>query len=164
MKTLVVLSLALSASTVLLGADRIKVKIVDRRNSEQTYGYTIPAKLQATSQTDGLGTTHITGTITPSREVSYSVRGATFTLRLPDDRLVIVNCDSKTDNGAVASLSDFVGGMKGQTQAKTRSCRMPLVDDIDAEFNKDKAKLFWPVSLDGKKIESETYKILGIMK
>ena len=41
---------------------------------------------------------------------------------------------------------------------------MPLVDDIDAEFNKDKAKLFWPVSLDGKKIESETYKILGIMK
>jgi hypothetical protein len=27
----------------------------------------------------------------------------------------------------------------------------------------DKAKLQWSVSLDGKKIESETYKILGVL-
>ncbi len=40
---------------------------------------------------------------------------------------------------------------------------MPIVDNIEAEFNKDNAKLFWPVSLDGKKIESETYKIIGIL-
>jgi hypothetical protein len=31
------------------------------------------------------------------------------------------------------------------------------------EFSEDKAKLKWPVSIDGKKIESETYKILGIL-
>ena len=40
---------------------------------------------------------------------------------------------------------------------------MPLVDDIDVEFNGDKAKLIWPVSIDGKKMASETYKILGVL-
>jgi hypothetical protein len=36
---------------------------------------------------------------------------------------------------------------------------MPLVDDIQVEFSGDK----WPVSIDGKKIESESYKILGVL-
>jgi hypothetical protein len=40
---------------------------------------------------------------------------------------------------------------------------MPLVDDVQAEFDGDKAKLKWPVSLDGKKLESETYKILAVL-
>lgn len=44
-----------------------------------------------------------------------------------------------------------------------RSCRMPVVEEIEVEFSKDSAKLFWPVSLDGKKLESETYKIIGIL-
>jgi hypothetical protein len=37
------------------------------------------------------------------------------------------------------------------------------VDSIEADFNGDNAKLIWPVSLDGKKMQSETYKILGIL-
>jgi hypothetical protein len=44
-----------------------------------------------------------------------------------------------------------------------RSCRVPLVDNIQADFNGDNAKLIWPVSLDGKKMQSETYKILAIL-
>lgn len=43
-----------------------------------------------------------------------------------------------------------------------RSCRIPLVSDIEAEFSGDKAKLFWPVSIDGKKFASETHKVLAI--
>jgi hypothetical protein len=39
---------------------------------------------------------------------------------------------------------------------------MPIVDDIQAEFKGKNAKLTWSVSLDGKKTESETYKILGV--
>jgi hypothetical protein len=39
---------------------------------------------------------------------------------------------------------------------------MPLVDNIQAEFKGNDAKLKWPVSLDGKKLESETYKILAV--
>jgi hypothetical protein len=41
---------------------------------------------------------------------------------------------------------------------------MPIVDDIEAEFKGNKARLRWPVSIDGKKMESETYKILGVLE
>jgi hypothetical protein len=40
---------------------------------------------------------------------------------------------------------------------------MPLVDDIQAEFKGKSAKLFWVVSLDGKKVDSETYTILAVL-
>ena len=40
---------------------------------------------------------------------------------------------------------------------------MPLVDDIDVEFKGKNAKLYWVVSLDGKKTESETYTILAVL-
>jgi hypothetical protein len=36
-------------------------------------------------------------------------------------------------------------------------------DNIQADFRGDNAKLIWPVSLDGKKMQSETYKILGVL-
>jgi len=38
-----------------------------------------------------------------------------------------------------------------------------VVDSIQADFNGGNAKLIWPVSLDGKKTQSETYKVLGIL-
>jgi hypothetical protein len=41
---------------------------------------------------------------------------------------------------------------------------MPIVEDIEVEFSGGNAKLIWPVSIDGKKVESETYKILGVLK
>jgi hypothetical protein len=45
-----------------------------------------------------------------------------------------------------------------------RDCRKPLVDNITAEFHGDKAKLECVVSLDGKKMASETYKVLAILE
>ena len=39
-----------------------------------------------------------------------------------------------------------------------------MVDSIQADFNGGTAKLIWPVSLDGKKTQSETYKVLGILE
>ena len=82
---------------------------------------------------------------------SFKVHGATFTLELPDGRLAIVNCESK--------FAEHMAGHVGNR----RSCRMPVVDNIQADFHGDNAKLIWPVSLDGKKMQSETYKILGIL-
>jgi hypothetical protein len=38
-----------------------------------------------------------------------------------------------------------------------------LVENIEAEFHADKAKLEWVVSLDGKKKQTETYKVLAIL-
>ena len=82
---------------------------------------------------------------------SFKVHGATFTLQLPDGRLAVVNCESK--------FAEHMAGPAGNH----RSCRMPIIDHIQAEFKGDNAKLMWPVSLDGKKLQSETYKILGIL-
>src|ERR1700679_1807728 len=82
---------------------------------------------------------------------AFKVHGATFTLQLPDGRLAVVNCESK--------FAEHMAGRAGNH----RSCRMPIVDGIQAEFHGDNAKLIWPVSLDGKKMQSETYKILGIL-
>jgi len=44
-----------------------------------------------------------------------------------------------------------------------RDCRVPLVEAIQADFHGDNAKLEWNVSLDGKKMQSETYKIIAIL-
>jgi hypothetical protein len=82
---------------------------------------------------------------------SFKVHGATFTLQLPDGRLAVVNCESK--------FAEHMAGRVGNR----RSCRMPLVDIIQVDFHGDNAKLTWPVSIDGKKMQSETYKILGVL-
>jgi hypothetical protein len=82
---------------------------------------------------------------------TFQVHGATFTLQLPDGRLAIVNCESK--------FAEHMAGHAGNR----RSCRMPVVDSIQADFKGGNAKLIWPISLDGKKLESETYKILGVL-
>jgi hypothetical protein len=83
--------------------------------------------------------------------VSYHVSGATFALQLPDGRVAIVNCESK--------FAEHFAGRAGNH----RSCRKPLVDNIQADFHSDKARLEWIVSLDGKKKQTETYKVLAIL-
>ena len=67
---------------------------------------------------------------------------------LPDGRVAVANCVSK-----YKLKMDYVN---------RRSCRAPLVDEVDAEFSGKSVKIMWPVSIDGKKSDSETYKILGI--
>jgi hypothetical protein len=95
-------------------------------------------------------TTASSGTITPPQRISYELRGTTFTLLLPDGRGAVVNCESKILH-LMSPPNNVV------------SCRVPLVDGIQAEFHGDKAKLLWVVSLDGKKTQSETYKVLAIL-
>jgi hypothetical protein len=82
---------------------------------------------------------------------NINLRGATLTLQLPDGDAAVVNCTSKFQER-------FAG------PGNVRSCRVPLVDDFVAEFHGDNAKLIWPVSLDGKKDATETYKIIAVSK
>jgi hypothetical protein len=137
------------------------VKIVDRQNNETHYTYVVSGYSTATANTNVncLGTessvncsasTRVNGSNIPAHAVSFEVQGATYSLQLPDGRVVVVNCESK--------FKERFAGRVGNR----RSCRMPLVDEIQAEFSGDKVKLKWPVSIDGNKLESETYKILGI--
>jgi hypothetical protein len=115
-----------------VSAQKLDVKIVDRQDKEDEYDYAAVFNNVAIAKT-------------------FKVRGATFTLQLPDGRGAVVNCDSK--------FAEHMAGRAGNR----RSCRVPLVDNIQADFNGDNAKLIWPVSLDGKKLQSETYKILAIL-
>lgn len=129
---------ALSSSLLLAEkAERVTVKIINHQDSEQTYSY-------ATYFSNSYATA------AQSAAANFQVSGATLTLQLPDGRTAVVNCAYK--------FAEHMAGPIGNR----RSCRVPLVDTIQAEFHGDGAKLFWPVSLDGKKLQSETYKILAV--
>lgn len=146
--------------TAVGSAQTMDVKIMNRQNSETGYNYIIPGHYNSSSDTNVncyggsasvncSGSTTTTGYATSPRKVSYNVVGATFSLLLPDGRVAVVNCVSK-----YKPKGDYIN---------RRSCRMPLVNDIQAEFKGKNARLIWPASLDGKKVESETYKILAIL-
>ena len=142
-------------------AQKLNVKIIARQDNETEYTYVVAGYSSSNSNTNVNcfgdtnvtcnGSTTTTGVSTPGHQVSFHVRGATYSLLLPDGRIVVVNCESK--------FAEHMAGHAGNH----RSCRMPLVDDIEAEFNGDRAKLKWNVSLDGKKTASETYKILAVL-
>ena len=94
--------LALSILIPVHAAERIKVTIVDRQDSEQGYSYVVPAQVQTHSNTNVdctaypnsvgcTGTTRSTTTGTPAFQGAYSVRGATFSLLLPDGRIAVAN-------------------------------------------------------------------------
>jgi hypothetical protein len=158
----VVLSSASLLCTSPALAQKLNVKIIDRQDNETDYTYVVPAQWFSSSNTNvncgGTdtnvncnGTTNTSGIVTPAHQVPYHVRGATFTLQLPDGRAAVVNCESK--------FKERMAGRAGNH----RSCRIPLVQDIEAEFHGDNAKLIWVVSLDGKKMQSETYKVLAVL-
>lgn len=143
-------------------AQKLTVTVINRQDNETNYTYVVPGIINSQSNSDVNcsvgdsnvncnGSTATNGTVMPARQVSYNVRGATFTLQLPDGRSVVVNCESK--------FQERMAGPAGNH----RSCRIPLVDEIQADFHGDNAKLEWVVSLDGKKRQSETYKILAIL-
>jgi hypothetical protein len=143
-------------------AQKLAVEIVDRQDHDTDYTYVVAGHSFANSTTNvncnGYnsnvncnGATNTTTRSTPAMQVPFHVRGATFTLHLPDGRAAVVNCDSK--------FAEHMAGPRGNR----RSCRIPLVDNIQAEFHGDNAKLIWVVSLDGKKMQSETYKVLAIL-
>jgi hypothetical protein len=152
---LVIFSTASQATT-----ERVHVKIIQRQNNETGYSGYVPGHSYSTSNANVdcssygntvncSGTGHSSGITTAPREVSYNVTGATFSLLLSDGRVAVVNCVSK-----YKPKGDYVN---------RRSCRMPITDEIDVEFKGRNAKLYWPVSVDGKKMESETYTILGVL-
>jgi hypothetical protein len=158
----------LLSSVPVASAQKLDVKIVGREDNETEYTYVVPGHFTAQSNSSAncygsesalgnssnvncTGSTITTGATTPAQQISYHVRGATFTLLLPDGRAVVVNCESK--------FAEHMAGPAGNH----RSCRVPLVDNIQADFKGDKAKLMWVVSLDGKKIQSETYKVLAVL-
>lgn len=164
-----VVGLSIALSGVALAGEEIDVIVIDRQESVGTYTYSVPGRTTSTytgtsranvncvassfdanctgsSRTTG----RTTGSSTPGYVGSYDVRGATLSLQLPDGRIAVVNCDSKT--------------AWKQGPGVRRDCRVPLVANITAEFRRDNAKLKWPVSIDGRKKQDETYTIIAVLE
>lgn len=136
MRTIVALCLLVAGLAPLAASQKLNVKIVNREDHDSSYDYA--------------GVYNIAGSTTATA-TTFHVTGATLTLQLPDGRMAVVNCASK--------FAEHFAGAAGNR----RSCHVPLVDTIQADFHGDSAKLSWNVSIDGKKSQSETYKILGII-
>jgi len=161
LRIIAILTLIL-ASSVSAFAQKMTVKIIGRQDNETAYTYVLPGHSTSTSTENAncygnannvncSGTATTNGSSTPAQQVSFHVTGATLALQLADGRVAVVNCQSKF-------AERFAG-----PQGNRRGCHVPLGDSIQAEFHGDNAKLEWVVSLDGKKTQSETYKILGIL-
>ena len=76
--------------------------------------------------------------------------GTTLSLLLPDGRVALVNCVNRySTNG---------------NYVNRRSCGMPMVEHVEAEFIGQSAELKWQVGTDGKKTESETYKVVAMLE
>jgi len=151
-------------------AQRLQVEIIDHQSSVTEYVYVVPGFNSSQGQvTTNCSATVVgsygaarasetcvmsggsTGAVSPAMMGSYQVRGATLSLRLPDNRIAVVNCNKK------------VNWTWEWTTELYRDCRFPLINKLEVEFAGDNAKLRWPVSIDGKKMQSETYKILGVL-
>jgi hypothetical protein len=125
----VLVGVAQAASAQVATAQKLEVKIFDRQESTTGYTYTAPAYFnsQSNSNINCYGdvtcnaSTITSGSISPPRKISYQVRGATFTLQLPDGRVAVVHCEHK-----YMPRGDYIN---------RRDRRMPFVDNIEAEFH-----------------------------
>jgi hypothetical protein len=144
-----ILTLTLAAA-VFAKKDRQTVTIIQRQDNPSTYVYTVPG-YSRTDCRQNFNNSECTNTDTPAQTGSYTVSGATLALQLVDGRVAVVNCQAKINRLSLAPRIEY------------RSCRQPLIDTVEVEFNGDHAKLFWPVSIDGKKTTNETYTIIGIL-
>ena len=140
---------------------KLDVIVIDRKDVTSEYNYVVPGKISSNGDASvnctSIGTsTNCTASGENHKEFSpgmignYQLTGSTLTLQLPDGRLTIVNCDSKIN------FTEWTG-------QRYRSCRIPMVANITADFRGDKAKLSWPVSIDGSKMATETYKIIAVL-
>ena len=143
-------------------AGPMQVEIVAKRDTQQEFvvskslGDSLIAAgdAMASNQDPTLGMASVIARGVSAAERSTSrpslliVRGAVLVLKLRDGRLANVACESKY-------------ALQGNG-VNRRSCRIPGGNQLWAEFQGDKAKLTWLVSLDGSKVESETYNLTGI--
>ncbi len=150
----------LSSCFYTASAQKLDVSVLFRQDSDVNYFAVIPGYTsQAAAETspgcmldpnpaDCNPSTPANGLISAQGDVTYNVVGTTLSLLLPDGRVALVNCINK-----YSPRGNYIN---------RRSCGMPLVDHVQAEFNGKTAKLKWSVGPDGKP-ESETYKVVAFL-
>jgi hypothetical protein len=83
MKWFIAIAMLLVTSAMYASAQKLDVKILNRQDREASYDYAAVYNNVAVGKT-------------------FKVHGATFTLQIPDGRLVVVNCESKLPNAWLA--------------------------------------------------------------
>jgi hypothetical protein len=147
------------ASSVSAGyAQKLDASVLYRQDSDVNYFAVIPGYTSAATEgspdcsldpfsTECAGTARAGSSIAPGN-VTYNVVGTTLSLLLPDGRVAVLNCVNK-----YSPKGNYIN---------RRSCGMPMVEHVQAEFNGKIAKLKWPVGADGK-FETETYKVVVVL-
>lgn len=151
---LVVLSLTFSVMQAT--AQTVEASVLYRQDSDNRYIAVIPGYSGPESDITGAclldpdpancPTIAANGT---NDNPNYMLIGTTLSLLLPDGRVAVVNCQNRYS-------------ARG-TYINRRSCGMPMVPRVEAEFNGPLAKLTWSAGPDGKKTESETYKVVAML-
>src|SRR6476660_10541692 len=113
--------------------EQIKVHILDQKESEAEFAISYPGYQQSNCNVYAYGNqgqVNCSSVANPGGQSEYKTKGYAITLLLPDKRIVIATCEKK------ANWTDW------STTAPYRSCRHPLTNDVDAEFDADHVKLF----------------------
>ena len=151
-------ALSLAISSVSASAQKVPVNVLYRQDSDVNYFAVIPGYSTAATEgspdcsldpfaADCAGTARSGTSIAPG-DVTYNVVGTTLSLLLPDGRVALVNCVNK-----YSAKGNYIN---------RRSCGMPMVEHVQAEFNGKNAKLKWAVGSEGK-FETENYKVVVVL-
>ena len=101
-------------------AQRLDVKVVDRRDNETEYTYLVPGQFSSYANSSANcavndtnvncnGSTTTNGYTIPAQQVSYHVRGATFSLQLPDGRIAVVI--AKASSQSISQVAQAITGV-----------------------------------------------------
>jgi hypothetical protein len=143
----------LLSSVCTVSAQKIDATVLYRQNSDTGYTALVPGfapdgavDCAADVTNDACSQSRSTA---PSGQPSLSVTGTTLSLLLPDGRVAVVNCLNRYS-------------FKG-TAINRRTCAMPLVEHVEADFDGQHAKLKWPAGSNDRKIESEKYTVVVVL-
>jgi len=138
-------------------AQKLDASVLYRQDSDVAYHAVIPGYSGPNADVTGACTLDPDPANCPaprnsadtSAEPTYTLIGTTLSLGLPDGRIAVVNCvDRHSTRG---------------TYINRHSCGMPLVERVGVEFSGRSAKLSWPAAPDGKRTETETYRVVAVL-
>lgn len=135
-------------------AQKLDASVLYRQDSDVAYQAVIPGYSGPNADVTGACTLDPdpANCPTPGKsngEPAYTLIGTTLSLGLPDGRIAVVNCIDRHS-------------AKG-TYINRHACGMPLVERVAVEFTGHSAKLSWLAGSEGKKPETETYKVVAML-
>lgn len=133
-------------------AQRVDASVLYRQDSDVAYHAVIPGYSGPEADVTGACTLDPDPANCPSGDKTgpmYTLIGTTLSLGLPDGRIAVVNCVDRH-----AAKGNYIN---------RHSCGMPLGERVGVEFSGPSARLTWPVGSDGKKTDSEMYKVVAML-